>query len=131
MSDSLDIAEVVRRTGLSSRALRYYEARGLIAPLRTASGRRLFGPSELARLHQITILKAAGLSLSQMADLLSGAEMDFGHMLNAQLKILDDDKAQIEQAQAVIHFALSRIEQGDAVDAATLCLLGCEPILNS
>lgn len=123
MTDSLDIAEVVRRTGLSSRALRYYEARGLVAPLRTASGRRVFGKAELARLHQITILKAAGLSLSQMADLFSGAEMDFSQMLNAQLKILEDDKAHIEQAQTVVHFALSRIDRGEPVDAATLCSL--------
>ncbi len=123
MIDSLDIAEVVRRTGLSSRALRFYEARGLVKPLRTASGRRLFGPEELARLHQIIVLKAAGLSLTQMARLFSGAPMDLGQMLNAQLKILEDDKAQIEHAQSVIHFALSRIDRGEPVDAATLCSL--------
>lgn len=44
MSDSFPIDEVVRRTGLTSRALRFYEARGLITPLRTQSGRRWFGP---------------------------------------------------------------------------------------
>jgi DNA-binding transcriptional MerR regulator len=48
MIDALTIDEVVRRTGLTSRALRFYEARGLIRPLRTGSGRRLFGPGELA-----------------------------------------------------------------------------------
>jgi MerR family transcriptional regulator, thiopeptide resistance regulator len=123
MLDSLDIAEVARRTGLSSRALRFYEARGLIKPLRTASGRRLYGPSELARVHQITVLKAAGLSLTQMAQLFAGKSLDLGQMLRTQLKILEDDKAQIERAQSVIHFALSRIDRGEPVDAATLCSL--------
>ena len=36
MAESLDIAEVARLTGLTSRALRFYEARGLVAPLRSA-----------------------------------------------------------------------------------------------
>lgn len=53
MQDVLDIAEVVRRTGLTSRALRFYEARGLVAPLRTHSRRRLYGPGELERLNQV------------------------------------------------------------------------------
>ncbi len=123
MFDSLDIAEVARRTGLSSRALRFYEARGLVKPLRTASRRRLYGPAELARVHQITVLKAAGLSLMQMAQLFAGTPLDLGQMLRAQLKILEDDKAQIERAQSVIHFALSRIDRGEPVDTATLCSL--------
>lgn len=123
MTDSLDIAEVVRRTKLSSRTLRFYETRGLVKPMRTASGRRFFGPAELSRLHQITILKAAGLSLSQMAQLFSGEHMDLVQMLNAQQSILADSKAQIEQAQAIIQFALSRIDRGDPVDTVTLCAL--------
>jgi DNA-binding transcriptional MerR regulator len=32
MAESLDIAEVARLTGLTSRALRFYEARGLVTP---------------------------------------------------------------------------------------------------
>jgi len=45
MDDSFAIDEVVRRTGLTARALRFYEARGLVSPLRTQSGRRWFGPA--------------------------------------------------------------------------------------
>ena len=123
MIDSIDIAEVVRRTGLSSRALRFYEARGLIEPLRTASGRRIYGPSELSRLHQITVLKAAGLSLSQMAQLFSGKMIELGSLLRAQIKMLEENQAQIERALHAVNFVLSRIDQGEPVDAATLCSL--------
>jgi DNA-binding transcriptional MerR regulator len=70
MMDSIDIAEVARRTGISARALRFYEARGLLKPLRTASGRRHYGPGELATLHQILALKRAGLTLAQVQRLL-------------------------------------------------------------
>ena len=46
MEQPLDIRDVVRMTGLTSRALRFYEARGLVTPLRTYSGRRLYGPAD-------------------------------------------------------------------------------------
>src|SRR5436305_14836653 len=63
MEELLDIREVVRRTGLTSRALRFYEARGLVVPLRTNSGRRLYGAAALERINQIVALKRAGLTL--------------------------------------------------------------------
>jgi len=49
MEEALDIGDVARETGLSLRALRFYEARGLIRPVRTAGGRRVYGPGELSR----------------------------------------------------------------------------------
>lgn len=123
MIDSLDIAEVVRRTGLTSRALRFYEARGLVKPLRSASGRRYFGPAELERLHQITVLKATGLSLAQMEKLFSGKTFDLPQMLAAQMQLLDEEKLQIERSRQIIAFTLSRINRGEPVDAETLCSL--------
>jgi len=53
MNGVLDIAEVVRRTGLTARALRFYEARGLVQPLRTHAGRRLYGRGEFERINQV------------------------------------------------------------------------------
>ena len=50
MTQIIDIAEVARTNGLSARALRFYEARGLVKPLRTGSGRRCYGAGELERL---------------------------------------------------------------------------------
>jgi MerR family transcriptional regulator, thiopeptide resistance regulator len=123
MIDSLLIDEVVRRTGLTSRALRFYEAKGLVAPLRTASGRRVFGERELARLHHIVVLKSAGLSLAQMQRLFAGHATNLAAMLGAQLKMLDEEAAQVESARRVIRFALSRLERGEPVDAETFCAL--------
>jgi DNA-binding transcriptional MerR regulator len=66
MAESLDIAAVARLTGLTSRALRFYEARGLVTPLRSASGRRHYGSAELERLHKVMAMKRAGLTLGQI-----------------------------------------------------------------
>jgi MerR family transcriptional regulator, thiopeptide resistance regulator len=123
MIDSLDIAKVARLTGLSSRAIRFYEARGLIKPLRSASGRRYFGSGELERLHQIMILKAAGLSLGQMLNLFSRPSYDLPQMLGAQMQLLNEQKSEIERAQQIIAFTLARIDRGEPVNAETLCSL--------
>jgi MerR family transcriptional regulator, thiopeptide resistance regulator len=123
MTDSLPINEVVRRTGLTSRTLRFYESRGLVTPLRTASGRRIFGARELSRLHQIAVLKLAGLSLSQMQRLFAGHAVDLSAMLAAQLKMLDEEAAQVKRARQVIRFAMSRLEEGERIDTATFCSL--------
>jgi predicted site-specific integrase-resolvase len=45
----LNPSEAARRLGVFAKALRLYEARGLIAPVRTAAGWRAYGPDEMAR----------------------------------------------------------------------------------
>ena len=49
--------------GVSAKALRIYEERGLIAPLRSESGWRTYGPNEMARAREIVSLRALGFSL--------------------------------------------------------------------
>ena len=123
MSDSFAIDEVVRRTGLTSRALRFYEARGLITPLRTQSGRRWFGPSELERIHRIVALKKAGLSLGDIKRLFDHKPIDLAALLGAQRGRLAAQAAEVAEAISLIDSALSRIGRGEPLDAATLCSL--------
>jgi len=56
--DGLTIHEAAATTGWSARMLRYIEREGLIAPRRSASGYRLFGPGELQRLRTLRELLA-------------------------------------------------------------------------
>jgi MerR family transcriptional regulator, thiopeptide resistance regulator len=123
MTDSLDISDVSRRTGLSSRALRFYEARGLLAPLRTASGRRHYGPGELARLHQILALKRAGLTLAQVQKLLARGPLDLAQLIEAQLTELSEQAAAIAKARALLTTVKSRVERSEPIDVATFCSL--------
>jgi DNA-binding transcriptional MerR regulator len=60
------------RLGVSAKALRLYEQRGLIAPSRTVAGWRAYGPEEMARIAEIVALRKLGLSLSQVARVLQG-----------------------------------------------------------
>ena len=95
----LDIRDVARRTGLTSRALRFYEARGLLKPLRTYSGRRLYGRGELERIQQILALKRAGLSLAQIGKLTAGRVDGSGSIIEAQLKLIEERKAELDEAK--------------------------------
>lgn len=123
MTDSLDIAQVARLTGLTSRALRFYEARGLVKPLRSASGRRHYGPAELEQLHQILALKRAGLSLAQIGKLVAGRKLDLRELVAAQIEALDARKRELDEAKTLLTAILSRIDRSEPIDVATFCSL--------
>jgi DNA-binding transcriptional MerR regulator len=63
----MDIAEVAHRSGLPASTLRYYEEKGLIASVGRRGLRRLFGPGVLDRLALISLGRAAGFSLEEIA----------------------------------------------------------------
>jgi DNA-binding transcriptional MerR regulator len=61
------IGEAAAATGTTPRALRLYEARGLLRPPpRTPSGQREYGPAEVARVRVIRTLLALGLTLEDI-----------------------------------------------------------------
>lgn len=65
------IGQIADRTGLSAKALRLYETRGLLQPdARSASGYRLYGTKALARLAEISVLRRVGFSLAEIGKLL-------------------------------------------------------------
>lgn len=69
----LRIGQVASRTGVSAKALRLYEVRGLLQPDAFAQdGTRLYAAPALARLHEICVLKRAGFVLDDIGRLLAG-----------------------------------------------------------
>jgi DNA-binding transcriptional MerR regulator len=64
---SWKVGELADRTGVSVRALHYYDEIGLLVPAgRTEAGHRLYGEGEVMRLQQIASLRALGLSLDEI-----------------------------------------------------------------
>lgn len=68
----LSPADASRQLGVSAKALRLYEERGLLTPGRTPAGWRAYGPVEMQRAEEIVALRALGFSLAQVARVLSG-----------------------------------------------------------
>jgi MerR family redox-sensitive transcriptional activator SoxR len=70
-SDLLSIGEIARRTGLSVSAIRFYEERGLIEPVRNRGNQRRFPRSDIRRLSFILIAQRLGLSLGEIEEQLA------------------------------------------------------------
>lgn len=55
------IGEVAAASGVSVRALRYYEEQGLLASTRSAGGQRVYGDTAVERVRALQALYAAGM----------------------------------------------------------------------
>lgn len=96
----LDIVEVGKRSGLPASTLRYYEERGLIRSSGRKGLRRLFDPSVLDQLALISLGRASGFSLDEIADMFNND--DLGEIDRDQLLAKADEiDALISQLTAV------------------------------
>lgn len=81
----LGIGEVARRTGLTTRAIRFYEESGLLQSFRSGRGARRYDGAMLDRLAFIGLARDAGLSIPQIRGLLSlGENQDDARRLRLQ-----------------------------------------------
>ncbi|MBZ4320252.1 MerR family transcriptional regulator [Streptomyces huiliensis] len=64
------IGELARRSGVSPRALRYYEEQGLLRPERRPSGYREYGEDAVRTVRDVRTLLAAGLGTATIAAVL-------------------------------------------------------------
>ncbi|MGC5582919.1 MerR family transcriptional regulator [Ornithinimicrobium sp. W1665] len=110
------IGEVVERTGLSHRTVRYYEEMGLVAPAgRTEGGFRLYDRAGIDRLLLITPMKPLGFSIEEIGELLAALdtatdpEADLASRKQAR-ELLDDAHAGVQERIRELGAALSRAE---------------------
>ena len=103
----LKIQEVAAETGLTTRAIRYYEEVGLLEPAARSGGAyRLYDTSDLDRLRHIKELRdEAGFSLAQIGQLL---EDDAARERNRErLQTTQDPK----ERRAILEDARRRVER--------------------
>ncbi len=106
-AEYLTISQMQREFGLTQRALRFYETKGLIAPQR-AGAVRLYGRRDRARLTQILRAKRLGFTLHEIRLMLEDADSPGGeHAIRIsrrqcfeQVKLLEQRKREIEAALA-------------------------------
>ena len=120
----LNPSEAAGRLGVSTKALRFYEQRGLLSPVRTAAGWRAYGPDEMARAAEIVTLRALGLSLAQVARVLDGAMEGLEPALAAHQTALESRIRQLAGAVEKVRGLRADLAQGKAPAARELaCLL--------
>ncbi|MER6914508.1 MerR family transcriptional regulator [Streptomyces sp. NPDC000594] len=70
------IGEAATASGLTPRALRYYEQRGLLTAGRTPSGHRDYGVREIERLRVVRALLDTGLTIGDVRDVVHVFDRD-------------------------------------------------------
>ena len=104
--EPLTIGEVSRLYGVTLRALRFYEQRGLLSPIRRG-GARFYDGAQKIRLQMILKGKHLGFTLTEIAELLEADTApdhksdDFvldEKMVLSQLRHLEERRAELDQA---------------------------------
>ncbi|OLT45914.1 MerR family transcriptional regulator [Saccharomonospora sp. CUA-673] len=108
------IGELARRSGVSVRALRYYEEQRLLVPERTPAGQRTYTEDAAERVRTIQQLYAAGLSSSRIAELIPC--MDTDTTTDHQIAMLRAEHARISTQIEKLTTTLTRLD--GLIDAA-------------
>jgi DNA-binding transcriptional MerR regulator len=116
-------AEAARRLGVSAKALRLYEARGLLSPLRTGAGWRAYGPAEMARAREVAALRALGLSLAQVGRLLNGDLAGLEPALAAHQAALEARMGEVSEAVGRVRALRDRLARGETPGLGELARL--------
>ena len=119
----LNPSEAAKRLGVSGKALRLYEQRGLITPMRTAAGWRAYGPDQMARAAEIAALRALGLSLGQVARVLGGDAHDLEPALAAHQTTLEGRARQLADAIEKVRRLRADLARGQTPAAGALARL--------
>lgn len=116
----LRIGQVAERTGVSAKALRLYEARGLLTPdTRSTSGYRLYGAKALGRLAEIGVLRRAGFALAEVATLLQ-REGTATALIESRIVALRREVRTKSAALAALEQAWQRMDPASTTDIEQL-----------
>ncbi|MCA1440442.1 MerR family transcriptional regulator [Ensifer sp. IC4062] len=116
----MKIGELSKRTGVSIRMLRYYEAEGLLKPQRTTSGYRDYDAAELRTVERIRLLGAGGMTLATVRQFLPCVRGEgpvfepcdeLRNVLHEQIRLVDQKAEKLAQSRNVLERFLREIEQ--------------------
>ncbi len=107
-------AEAARQLGVSTKALRLYEQRGLLAPVRTEAGWRTYGPVEMERAAEIVALRALGLSLVAVDRVLKGDPQSLEAALTAHQETLESRVQALADTVARVRELRAGLARGEA-----------------
>ena len=125
----LSPSEAARRIGVSAKALRLYEQRGLVTPVRTTAGWRAYGPDQMARAAEVAALRALGLSLAQVERVLNGDADSLKLALATHQERLENQLRQIAglvDRVRGLRMGLARGETPSAIDLARIAAPAAE-----
>lgn len=116
------IGEVARRSGISSKTLRYYEEIGLVdPPERTASGYRHYHNDIFGRLTFITSSQALGLTLGEIRSIIAlreDGQPPCGHVLDLLVQQSEEIDKKIRELRSLKVSLAKIVERASHLDPA-------------
>jgi DNA-binding transcriptional MerR regulator len=116
----LNPSEAARQLGVSTKALRLYEQRGLLIPLRTEAGWRTYGPQQMARAAEIADLRTLGFSLAQVARVLDGDTQGLESALAEHQTLLEERARNLSETITRVRDLRVGLAQGQTPTAKEL-----------
>ena len=115
MSDTYGIAELAREFDVTTRTIRFYEDKGLLAPLRKGQ-RRVYAPRDRVRLRLIMRGKRLGFSLEEIRELIDLYDVDPTEVTQLRhfLEKIREHKAVLTRRQSDIHETLNEMGRIEA-----------------
>ena len=93
----MTVNEVSKRTGVSIRALQYYDRIGLLHPAKyTEAGYRLYDDTALERLQQILLFRELAFSLKEIQSILQSPDFDRDKAIEQQIRLLTLKKEHLD-----------------------------------
>ncbi|KFL26095.1 MerR family transcriptional regulator [Devosia sp. 17-2-E-8] len=108
--DLFAIADLAREFGISTRAIRFYEAKGLIAPERVGAT-RVFRRRDRARLILILRGKRLGFSLREISDYLDLYDANRTQQANMLVEKVDERLGMLEQQLSDIQTTIAELRE--------------------
>lgn len=108
---TFSISELAKEFALTTRAIRFYEDEGLLAPTRNGRN-RIYGPRERTRLKLILRGKRLGLALSEIREILDlyDTNIDEVPQLTKFLEILENRRSLLLQQREDIDAVLAEVD---------------------
>lgn len=107
----MKINEVVKITGLTKKAIRLYEERGLITVVRSENGYRDYSEQDVKILEQIKLLRTAGVSIIDIKLLFSGM-LSLDDIIEKRKKEIDAESGLNSERYAFCETLSQRIANG-------------------
>ena len=108
--DLFAIADLAREFGISTRAIRFYEAKGLLAPERVGAT-RIFRRRDRARLILILRGKRLGFSLRDISDYLSLYDANRSQQVNLLIDKVDERLTSLEGQLLDLQTTISELRE--------------------
>jgi DNA-binding transcriptional MerR regulator len=118
-TQSLDIAAVARKSGVTSRTLRHYDAIGLLTPARTGrDGRRYYERPQLLRLQHVLVLRELGTPLGTIQRIIDTDDPSTTvRLLRVHLAALERERERFARMARTVTATITSLENGTTMTA--------------